>query len=62
MRCKTAAMLLIAGSFLAGVMLSEPIKDARKYLHYEAEKGFYEKPYNLNVKTRKNFVYFCIVL
>lgn len=54
MRCKTAAIALIATSFFAGVMFSEPIKDAKKYLHYETEKGFYEKPYNLKIEKRKN--------
>ena len=51
---KTAITASIALSFFLGVMFSEPIKDTRSYFHYETAKGFYEQPYNLKIKTRKN--------
>lgn len=51
---KTAATLAIATSFFLGVMFSGPIKDTRKYFHYEAAEGFYAKPYNLKIEKRKN--------
>lgn len=55
MRCKKAVITtVIATSFLLGITLSEPIKDTRKYLHYEIAEGFYGKPYNLKIETRKN--------
>ena len=55
MRYKKAAVITaMSASFLLGLTLSEPIKDTRKYFHYEAAEGFYEKPYNLKIETRKN--------
>lgn len=55
MRCKkTIVTTAIAISFFLGVVFSEPINDVRKNFHYEAAKGFYEKPYNLKIETRKN--------
>ena len=55
MRCnKTVTATLIATSFFLGVMFSEPIKDMRRYFHHEAAEGFYERPYDLKVETRKN--------
>ncbi len=55
MRCKkTVITTAIAMSFFLGVTFSEPIKDMRKYFHYEAAKGFYERPYDLKVETKKN--------
>ncbi|MBM3199314.1 hypothetical protein FJZ53_00130 [Candidatus Woesearchaeota archaeon] len=55
MRCKkTVLATIIAASFAAGVLMSEPIKDLRKNFRYEAAEGFYERPYNLKIETRKN--------
>ena len=54
MRCKKLFITAIAGSFFLGVMVSEPIKDLRKNFHHEAAEGFYEQPYNLKIKTKKN--------
>lgn len=55
MRCKKIIVTTaIAGSFLLGVALSEPIIDMRKNFHHEPAKGFYERPYSLKVETRKN--------
>lgn len=51
---KLIATTAIAGSFLLGITLSEPIKDLRANFHYETAKGFYEKPYSLKIETRKN--------
>lgn len=51
---KTVMTTAIAASFFLGVTFSEPIKDLRKNFHYEAAKGFYEKPYDLKIETRKN--------
>lgn len=55
MRCKkTLIASSIAASFLLGIALAEPIKDARSYLHHEPAKGFYQEPYNLKIKHKKN--------
>ncbi|MDP2906627.1 MAG: hypothetical protein Q8O03_01690 [Nanoarchaeota archaeon] len=55
MRCKkTVITTAIAMSFFLGVTFSEPIKDMRKYFHHETAKGFYERPYDLKVETKKN--------
>ncbi|MBL7100824.1 MAG: hypothetical protein ISS23_02610 [Nanoarchaeota archaeon] len=54
MRHKKLITTAIAGSFFLGIIFSGPIKDTRKYFHYETAKGFYEKPYNLKIKNRKD--------
>jgi len=55
MRCKKLFVTTaIATSFFLGVALSGQIKNAKKHLPYEPAKGFYEKPYNLEIETRKN--------
>ena len=55
MRCKKiVATTAIAISFFLGVMFSEPIRDVRKNFNHEAAKGFYENPYNIKIKTKKN--------
>lgn len=55
LRCKKAVIISsIAASFLLGIVFSEPIKDLRKNFYHEPAKGFYEKPYNLEIRYKKN--------